>query len=135
MTRPITPASFEGTPLHVGIDLRLKRCIVSPRSAGIDHDPDPKDLKALKERPGLWRHAADLAEITEEDIVDALSGKSVLVRESLRRGLKEMKAEFGYDEAPALERLLIEQLRLAASARILPFRRLLLFQRKRGILQ
>ena len=85
------------------------------RSTNTD-DPDPQDLnalrKALKERPGLWRHVADLAEITEEDIIDALAGENALVRESLRQGLKEIKAELGYEEAPALERLLIEQVTL-----------------------
>ena len=80
-------------------------------------DPDPEDLKALRkaldEHPDLWRKVAGLSEITEEQITRQLGGgASAVFEESLRHGLKQMKRELGYDDAPALERLLIEQVTL-----------------------
>ena len=79
-------------------------------------DPDPADRKALRkalnEHPDLWRRVADLAEITEEQVVSQVARGNALMTESLRHGLQEMKSELGYEKAPALERLLIEQVTL-----------------------
>ena len=50
MTRPTTRASFEGAPLYIGIDVHLKRWVVSLCSAGTDlktfpgRTPSPEEL-------------------------------------------------------------------------------------------
>ncbi len=62
----------------------------------------------LKENPGLWRHVGDLAHHTTLALIENAQG-SVAFTESIRQGLEELKAELGYDSAPALEKLLIEQ--------------------------
>ncbi len=62
----------------------------------------------LKENPGLWRRVGDLAHHTTLALIEDFHG-SVAFTESIRQGLEELKAELGYDSAPALEKLLIEQ--------------------------
>jgi hypothetical protein len=74
--------------------------------------PDPADLLALRamlERsPALWRVAGDLAHTAAMGVVAKMRAYP-LVAESLKRGWDVMKDELGYQLAPPLERLLIEQ--------------------------
>ncbi|MCX6032002.1 MAG: hypothetical protein NT169_22240 [Chloroflexi bacterium] len=62
----------------------------------------------LEAHPGLWRHVGDLVVYAEDRLI-AVLGKTPLMAESMRRGQAELRAELGYETAPALERLLIEQ--------------------------
>lgn len=79
-------------------------------------DPDPEDVEALREilreRPNLWRHVMDLSQMTEGQLVRRFAGDNALLSESLKHGLSEMKRELGREDAPALERLLIDQVTL-----------------------
>ena len=74
--------------------------------------PDPADLLALramlKQNPGLWRVAGDLAHTAAMSIVGKMRAYP-LVAESLKRGWDVMKDELGYQLASPLERLLVEQ--------------------------
>jgi hypothetical protein len=74
--------------------------------------PDPAAVHALQimleQHPELWRVAGDLAHTAAMSIVNKMRAYP-LVAESLKRGWAVMKDELGYQLAPPLERLLVEQ--------------------------
>lgn len=74
--------------------------------------PDPKDVETLEllleERPGLWRLVGDLARNVSEVLIQNMKPSEALAA-GVRRGLKELKKDLEYPEAPMLEKLLIEQ--------------------------
>lgn len=74
--------------------------------------PKAEDVRALRvflrENRGLWTIAGDLVYQTGLQCIRSMRA-SVLMRESLERGWDEVKDELGYQDAPPLERLLIEQ--------------------------
>lgn len=76
------------------------------------NNPSDKDVrklqKALRDNPGLWRKYGDLARLTQNQIVDSIPASSA-VKESVWRAAPEMRTQMNYDEAPLVERLLIEQ--------------------------
>ena len=67
--------------------------------------------RALRENPGLLRQASDLARIAQNEMVDQLS-TTALAREAFLLGQETLREELGYEEAPPLERLLIEEVAL-----------------------
>jgi hypothetical protein len=75
-------------------------------------NPKAADVKALRaelaSNPMLWRFAGNTARLASETIISRLDA-SALVKESTLRGMEEMRAELGYEAAPHLERLVIEQ--------------------------
>lgn len=79
-------------------------------------NPSKKDVtalkKALKENPNLWRSVGDIAHMAQMQIIQNTKA-AVAVRESLRHGLIAMRKDLGYEEASAVEQLLIEQVVLA----------------------
>ena len=66
---------------------------------------------ALKEHPNLWRLAGDLAQQARAHTLQSVESTPAM-KESVQHGLREMKRELGYADAPLLERLLIEQVLL-----------------------
>ena len=74
--------------------------------------PDPAAVHALQamldQHPELWRVAGDLAHTAAMSVVNKMRAYP-LVAESLKRGWAVMKDELGYQLAPPLERLLVEQ--------------------------
>ncbi len=78
--------------------------------------PKPADLEALRRAfdqfPTLWRMSGDVLEIAARTIIDKNTTQAT-VRESMHRGLAEIKMQLGYDRAPGVERLLIEACALA----------------------
>lgn len=74
--------------------------------------PAPADLRALRDmlagHPELWRVAGDLACAAARNLLRNLNA-GPLITESLKRGWTAMRDELGYQLAPPLERLLIEQ--------------------------
>ena len=74
--------------------------------------PKPEDMKALRrmlnESPELWRFAGDLAEQACLSTIEKVNATPA-IKESMRRGVGALKKELGFNEAPQLERLLIEQ--------------------------
>ncbi len=91
--------------IDVDVLIGLIQKVNDPKKA-TEWTPVYRDL--LKENPGLWRHVGDLAHQTTLALIKNAQG-SVAFTESIRQGLEELKAELGYDSAPALEKLLIEQ--------------------------
>lgn len=74
--------------------------------------PSKKDLDRLERHladiPDLWRVAGDLTKLNQNTLIDQAGGHSKLVRASLEKGCEVQRAELGYEQAPALEKLLIE---------------------------
>jgi len=74
--------------------------------------PAPEDVRALREMMAahaeLWRVAGDLAQRTTLHLIEQASA-SAAVRESLARGAVELRAGLGFERAPALEKVVIEQ--------------------------
>lgn len=74
--------------------------------------PAPKDLEAfralLDKLPEAWRAVGDLAIQVSFGLVRELNGPAHY-REAIEHGLMELSRTLGYDEAPALERLLVDQ--------------------------
>jgi hypothetical protein len=76
--------------------------------------PRPADIKALaailKDNEGmeLWRNVASAAHIAELTVIENASAVPGL-KECWKQRLQALKKELGYDEAPTLERLLIQQ--------------------------
>ena len=75
--------------------------------------PNPRDVQALRkyldEHREVWRLLGDLSEFAYNRLVDASVGDQVPLRESLKTGRLAMRQDLGYEEAAALERLLIDQ--------------------------
>jgi hypothetical protein len=76
-------------------------------------NPKPEDREALRRElassPKLWRFAGDMARRALDEILADYAGESVFVLESIHQGLSEMRRELGYESAPMMERILIEQ--------------------------
>jgi hypothetical protein len=78
--------------------------------------PDPADVAALArmlaQHPQLWRFVGDIAELAARNVVEKIEATAPL-KESLKRGRLELMHDLGYDQAPPLERGLIEQVALS----------------------
>jgi hypothetical protein len=74
--------------------------------------PQPEDLEAfralLTKLPEAWGVVGDLASQVSVGLVRALNGPASY-RESIEHGMMALSRALGYDQAPALERLLIDQ--------------------------
>jgi hypothetical protein len=81
--------------------------------------PNPNEIQALKdllyENNGLelWKSVIGMGELAESQALNTiLSGSGQGMRECWRQRLVAMRADLGYAESPALERLLIQQVTL-----------------------
>jgi len=77
-----------------------------------DHeDPKPTDIvalrKALQQDRALWQQASDLNHLAHEVLMGKFQPGT---REAVYLRLEALQEELGYAEAPAIERLLIEQI-------------------------
>lgn len=74
--------------------------------------PKPADVQAFREAlskyPQLWRVAGDMVETAKDALLKATAATPAM-QESVRQGMTELARSLGYDEAPVLERLLIDQ--------------------------
>jgi hypothetical protein len=82
------------------------------RKINVEH-PKPKDIQAVRkmltETPNLWREVGDLAKLS----MVAVLGDSGLNRDKrimIETGIDDRKKDFGYKDAPALEKLLIDEI-------------------------
>ena len=69
----------------------------------------PQLRRVLDGDPDLWRGYGNLAAHAEASLAMLAAGPNLLLAESLKRKLAELKAELGGDSPPPLERLLIER--------------------------
>jgi len=76
-------------------------------------NPGEKSLaklrRTLQEYPEAWRYAGDLARLATDELIAKGLAKSKVTQEFVRQGVEEIRRNMGYDHAPTLERLLIEQ--------------------------
>lgn len=76
-------------------------------------EPRSEDAHALRRllesTPGLWRVLGDLANVS---IQAALQSRTIppVMRISVEAGIEDLRKENGYEEAPGLERMLIDQI-------------------------
>jgi hypothetical protein len=79
-------------------------------------DPDPADVaklrRILKEYPELWRVAGDLVRYAVSNLAGAASGGVSFTAESMIQAVEVIHQNLGYNNAPEIERLLIEQVGL-----------------------
>ncbi len=77
--------------------------------------PAKKDVEAMQaalhEYPDLWRTVGDLAGQAQRQII-SMAADSELLTSSLHKGMHVMRREIGFEAAPPLEKLLIEQVLL-----------------------
>ena len=82
------------------------------RKINVEH-PKPKDIQAVRkmltETPNLWREVGDLAKLSMVAVL-ADSGLNRDKRILIETGIDDRKKDFGYKDAPAIEKLLIEQI-------------------------
>jgi len=82
------------------------------RKTNVEH-PKPEDVQALRktltEMPSLWRAAGDLANLSIKMALEGTWLRSGM-RISVETGIDDLKKDFGYKDAPAIEKLLIEQI-------------------------
>ncbi len=81
--------------------------------------PKPSDLQALtnllneNKEIELWRAVVGMGELAESQVLDTIvNGSGQGMRECWRRRVSSMRADLGYADSPALERLLIQQVTL-----------------------
>ncbi len=71
-----------------------------------------EDAAALREylekRPLLWRACGDLSDLSIRMSLRS-RGLSAAMRVSIEKGIQELRQDLGYERAPAIERLLIDQ--------------------------
>jgi hypothetical protein len=78
-----------------------------------DKEVLPRLRAVLDRASGIWRRYADLGAQLEGTLIKTTAGENLVLQESLRRGLEEMKQELGGGrEASPLERLLVERVAL-----------------------
>jgi len=74
--------------------------------------PEEEDLAAFRallvRLPDAWRVVGDLATQVSVGLVRGMNGPASY-RESIEHGMMELSRSLGYDDAPALEKLLIDQ--------------------------
>src|SRR3954470_106493 len=70
----------------------------------------PELRRALDVDPSIWQQYGDLALLTEAAWLRLVAGPDLLLHESLRRKLDELRAELGAPAASPLGRLLIERI-------------------------
>lgn len=63
--------------------------------------------RLLDDNPHLWRHVGDVARHAEEALIGLAAGDNLLLRESLRRKLLELKAELAPNNS--VERILVDR--------------------------
>jgi len=75
-------------------------------------NPSEEDVAALRRLlshiPDLWRAGGELAEYARLKLIQSISTRP-LVQEFVKAGSKHICRSLGYDDAPEIERLLIDQ--------------------------
>ena len=74
--------------------------------------PKPEAVKAyrqwLADNPQVWRKTGDMARLAQDKMIDTLRAPAI-IKEGVQAGIVALRTELGYDTAPMLEQMLIEQ--------------------------
>lgn len=77
-------------------------------------NPSKEDVLAVRELmrnyPEAWRAVWDLNKKVQEQLVSSVIGDSKWQKEAMDAGVIHIRKELGFEEAPMLEKLLIEQI-------------------------
>jgi hypothetical protein len=101
--KPIEPSEADQRAGQADLAQLLKRAEAGDRSVL------PQLRRALDGDPDLWRGYGDLAAHAEASLAMLAAGPNLLLAESLKRKLAELKAELGGESPSPLERLLVER--------------------------
>ena len=102
--RPIEPSEADQRAGQADLAQLLKRAEAGDRSVL------PQLQRALDGNADLWRGYGDLAAHAEASLAMLAAGPNLLLAESLRRKLAELKAELGGESPSPLEKLLAERI-------------------------
>ena len=69
--------------------------------------------RLLDEQPHIWRTHGELARDAEASWLQLAAGNNLVLRESLKRKMDELRAELTEDAASPLERLIVDQVVIA----------------------
>jgi len=76
--------------------------------------PDSGDLATIKkffaEMPDFWKHAGDMSEQALTRLYENIAPNNLMVIASIKEGVKVLRKDLGYDTAPRLEQLLIDEI-------------------------
>jgi len=97
----------------IGLDkTEIRKFDALVRKTNVEH-PKRKDVQALRkmltETPSLWREMGDLANLSIKMALEGTWLRSGM-RISVETGIDDLRKDFGYKDAPAIEKLLIEQI-------------------------
>jgi hypothetical protein len=101
---PNEPSEAEQRTGQADLAQLLKRAEAGDRSVL------PQLRRALDGAPDLWRGYGDLAAHAEASLAMLAAGPNLLLAESLKRRLAELKAELGGESPSPLEKLLAERI-------------------------
>ena len=102
--KPNEPAEADQRAGQADLAQLLKRAEAGDRSVL------PQLQRALDGNPDLWRGYGDLAAHAEASLAMLAAGPNLLLAESLKRKLAELKAELGGEAPSPLEKLLAERI-------------------------
>ncbi len=69
--------------------------------------------QVLRDYPNLWNRARRMVSNAEKTMIERVTPEAGVAREFLETSLRGIRRELGYDTAPMLEKLLIEQIAVA----------------------
>lgn len=76
--------------------------------------PAPGDLAIIKkyfeEMPDFWQYGGDMAKQALIRLYKEAAPNNLLVSESIKKGLEVLRKDLGHDNAPKLEKMLIEEI-------------------------
>jgi len=87
---------------------QLKTAVAQVKKGNVEALPRLRQL--LDDHPEIWRHYGDLDAQVTAKWLDLLAGDDACVRESVSRRLVELRQELNEQDAPPLERLLIQRI-------------------------
>lgn len=105
----VTLTSKHAAPKNEDEGKRLRRVIDATSAEKPTHE-DVQELRALlKEYPALWTLAGNWSQMAIDRMLEG-AAKQVFVRESTKHRLDLLRRELGAESAPALEKILIENI-------------------------
>ncbi len=118
-TTHVAPRSDDGWPaLKAAIDMQPTPTGKGGKVTKADEEAAEKQRvlavrQVLRDYPGLWSRARRVISNAERELVERVTPNEGLPREFLETSLRGIRRDLGYETAPMLEKLLIEQIAVA----------------------